>query len=346
MKMRPITRLFFFSLFLLRLVIGLKDGWAQDSFYKGKVIRIIEAYSAGGGYDTYARLIARHLGKQIPGNPTVTVENMTGAGGLIAVNYLYARAEPDGLTMANWNGGLSLQQYLGLEGIQFDAPRFEWIGSAVRPTPICIISRSSGVTTLQEWLKAKRPIKLGGMAPGTSISDDARILKEALGLPIQLIEGYKGGADIKLAAKQGEIDGACGLAWETQKVTWRQELESMNVVVQVVPRAHPELAKVPVAGQFAKSDEARQLLKIGIQDMGALSHSYTLPPKTPKTHLHTLRKAFEAVMGDPDFVAEAEKANIVTNPVPGRELEEIVSGFTKISPDMLGKLKNSLVPKK
>jgi tripartite-type tricarboxylate transporter receptor subunit TctC len=341
--MKPIARLFVFLAFFLS---NLNDGWTQDVSYKGKVVRIIEAYSAGGGYDTYARLIARHLGKHLPGNPTVTVENMTGAGGLIAVNYLYARAEPDGLTIANWNGGLALQQYLGLEGIQFDAPRFEWIGSAVRPTPICIISRSSGVTSLQEWLKAQKPVKLGGMAPGTSISDDARILKEALGLPIQLIEGYKGGADIKLAAKQGEIDGACGLAWETQKVTWRQELESMNVVVQVVPRAHPELAKIPVASQFARTDEARQLIKIGIQDMGALSHSYTMPPKTPKTHLNAMRKAFEAVIADPEFLAEAEKANIVTNPVPGREMEEIVAGFSKLSPEMLAKLKSSLVPKR
>jgi tripartite-type tricarboxylate transporter receptor subunit TctC len=343
--MKPIARPFLF-VFLAVLLAGLNNAGAQDSFYKGKVVRIIEAYSAGGGYDTYARLIARHLGKHIPGNPTVTVENMTGAGGLIAVNYLYARAEPDGLTIGNWNGGLSLQQYLGLEGIQFDAPRFEWIGSAVRPTPICIISRSSGVTSLQEWLKAKKPIKLGGMAPGTSISDDARILKEALGLPIQLIEGYKGGADIKLAAKQGEVDGACGLAWETQKVTWRQELESMNVVVQVVTRPHPELAKVPLASQFARTDEARQLIKIGIQDMGALGHSYTMPPKTPKAHVNTIRKAFEAVMTDPEFVAEAEKANIVTNPVPGTEQEEIVAGFSKLSPEIIGKLKSSLQPKR
>ncbi len=107
----------------------------KSRFTKARTIRLIEAYSAGGGYDTYARLIARHLGKHIPGNPTVAVENMTGAGGLIAVNYLYSRAEPDGLTIGNWNGSLSLQQYMGLKGIEFDAPKFEWIGSAVRPTP-------------------------------------------------------------------------------------------------------------------------------------------------------------------------------------------------------------------
>ena len=326
-------------------VVNIKPALAQESFYKGKTIRLIEAYSAGGGYDTYARLIARHLGKHIPGNPTVAVENMTGAGGLIAVNYLYNRAEPDGLTIGNWNGSLSLQQYMGLKGIEFDAPKFEWIGSAVRPTPICILARSSGVTSLPEWLKAKKPVKLGGMAPGTSISDDARILKEALGVPTQLVEGYKGGADIKLAAKQGEIDGACGLAWETQKVTWRQELETMNVVVQVGRNAHPELAKVPLAGDFAKADDAKQLLRIGIQELAALGHAYTLPPKTRKNLVDTLRKAFEETMKDSEFLAEADKSGIATNPVPGKELEEIVSGFAKLPADLLAKLKSSLLPK-
>jgi tripartite-type tricarboxylate transporter receptor subunit TctC len=336
---------------ILSLLFGLSfllDGApaaAQDVFYKGKTIRLIEAYSAGGGYDTYARLIARHLGRHIPGNPTVTVENMTGAGGLIAVNYLYNRAEPDGLTIGNWNGSLSLQQYLGLRGIEFDAPRFEWIGSALRPTPICIIARASGVTSFSEWLKAPRPIKLGGMAPGTSPSDDARILKDAIGLPTQLVEGYKGGADIKLAAKQREIDGACGLAWETQKVTWRQELESMNVVVQVGRKAHSELAKVPLAEDFVKTEEARQLLKVGIQDLAALGHAYTLPPGTRKTLVDTLRKAFDDTMKSPEFLAEAVKSNIITNPVPGRDLQEIVAGFPKLPADLLAKLKSSLLPK-
>lgn len=319
---------------------------AQEDFYKGKTIRVIEAYTAGGGYDTYARLIARHLGKHVPGSPTVVVENMTGAGGLIAVNHLYNRAEPDGLTIANWNGALSLQQYLGLKGIEFDSPKFEWIGSALRPTPICILAHASGVTSSQEWANTKKPVKLGGMGPGTSISDDARILKEALGLPMQLIEGYKGGADIKLAAKQGEIDGACGLGWETQKVTWRQELKTMNVVLQVVHKANPELAKVPLASELAKNEESRHLLKVGIQDQAALNHAYTLPPRTSKRRVEILRKAFEETMKDAEFLAEAEKANIVTNPVAGKEMEEIVSGFAKLPGGILAKLKSALLPKK
>ncbi|MPZ77145.1 MAG: hypothetical protein GEU77_11550 [Deltaproteobacteria bacterium] len=341
------ARLFFSSiLFVASLVVGVKGGWAEDSFYKGKVLRIIEAYSAGGGYDAYARLIARHLGKHILGNPTVVVENMTGAGGLIAVNYLYNRAEPDGLTMANWNGALSLQQYLGRKGIEFDAPKFEWIGSPIRPSPVCILSKSTGVTTIKDWMNSKKPVKLGGMAPGTSLSDDARILKTALGLPIQLVEGYKGGATVKLAISQGEIGGACGLAWETQKATWQQELENMNIVLQVGRKPHPELPKIPLAGEFAKTDDARQLIKIGIQDLTALGHAYTLPPKVRKDRVDTLRKAFDATMQDPKFLAEAQQANIILNPTPGVELEEIVAGFAKLSPEISAKLKDILLPAK
>jgi len=321
-------------------------GWAQDAFYKGKVIRILEAYDAGGGYDTYARTIARHLGKHISGNPTVVVENMTGAGGLIAVNYLYNVAEPDGLTMANWNGSLSLQQYLGQKGIEFDARRFEWIGSPTKPSPICLVTKATGVVTPADWVNSKKPIKLGGMAPGTSLSDDARILRVALGLPIQLVEGYKGGAAVKLAINQGEVEGACGLAWETQKVTWKDELTRMNIVLQVGHKPHPELANIPLASEFARTDATRQLIKIGIQDLSTLGHSYTLPPKVRKDHVDTLTRAFAATMRDPEFLADAGRSNLIINPTRGQELEQIVAGFAKMSPDVLAKLKEILLAKK
>ena len=330
------------------MIVGVaaNDVRAQESFYKGKVIRIVEAYDAGGGYDTYARAIARHLGKHIPGNPTVVVENMTGAGGLIAVNYLYNRAEPDGLTIANWNGSLSLQQYLGQKGIQFDARRFEWLGSPTKPTPICMITKSTGITTLKDWINSKKPVKLGGMAPGTSLSDDARILKTALALPIQLVEGYKGGAAVKLAINQGELEGACGLAWETQSVTWKEELKSMNIVLQVGRKPHPGIAKIPLAGEFTNTDEARQLIKIGIQDISTLGHSYTLPPNVRKDRVDTLRRAFDATMRDTEFLAEAGRSNISINATPGEELEEIVSGFERLSPEILSQLKETLLSNK
>jgi tripartite-type tricarboxylate transporter receptor subunit TctC len=344
---RHVARRLFSLALSLALFCGSADiAWAQQTFYKGKVIRIIEAYAAGGGYDAYARLIARHLGKHIPGNPAVLVENMTGAGGLIAVNYLYNRAEPDGLTLANWNGALALQQYLGRKGIEFDGPRFEWVGSPMRPTPICMIAKSIGVTNPADWLKAKTPVKLGGMAPGTSLSDDARILQTAFGLPLQLVEGYKGGAAVKLAVNQGEIDGACGLGWETQKVTWQQELETMNIVLQVGGKRHPELPKVPLAGEFAKTDQARQLIKIGIQDLSSLGHSYTLPPKTRKERVAILRKGFEATMRDPEFLAEAHQSKTIINATSGEDLEEIVRSFPTLSAAILAKLKDILLPGK
>jgi tripartite-type tricarboxylate transporter receptor subunit TctC len=345
-SVRQVARACFLNLILAILAIAPNHLHAQESFYKGKVIRIIEAYDAGGGYDTYARAIARHLGRHIPGNPTVAVENMTGAGGLIAVNYLYNRAEPDGLTIANWNGSLSLQQHLGQKGIQFDSRLFEWIGSPTKPTPICLVTKATGVTTLKEWLSFKRPVKLGGMAPGTSLSDDARVLKAALGLPIQLVEGYKGGAAVKLAVNQGELEGACGLAWETQKATWKEELKSMSIMLQGSRQAHPELPKVPLATEFAQTDQARQLIKIGIQDLSTLGHSYTAPPKVRKDRVDTLRKAFAATMQDPEFLAEAGRSNIMINPTSGEELEEIMSAFEKLSPDILSQLKEILLSNK
>ena len=343
--MRQVARVFLNFLFVI-VAVATHDVRAQESFYKGKVIRIIEAYDAGGGYDTYARVIARHLGKHIPGTPTVAVENMTGAGGLIAVNYLYNRAEPDGLTIANWNGSLSLQQHLGQKGIQFDSRMFEWIGSPTKPTPICLIAKSTGMATLKEWLAFKRPVKLGGMAPGTSLSDDARILKAALGLPIQLVEGYKGGAAVKLAVNQGELEGACGLAWETQKVTWKEELKSMSIMLQGSRKPHPELPNVPLATEFAKTNEARQLIKIGIQDLSSLGHSYTAPPKVRKDRVDILRKAFDATMQDPEFLADAGRSNIIINATAGEELEEIVAGFGKMSAEVLGELKTILLSNK
>jgi tripartite-type tricarboxylate transporter receptor subunit TctC len=343
---KQIGQLLFFAFVVTTFLVETTRGWAQESFYKGKVIRIVEAYDAGGGYDTYARVIARHLGKHIPGSPTVAVENMTGAGGLIAVNYLYNRAEPDGLTIANWNGSLALQQYLGQRGIQFEARRFEWLGSPTKPTPICMISKSTGVTTLTNWINSSKAIKLGGMAPGTSLSDDARVLKTALRLPLQLVEGYKGGAAVKLAINQGELEGACGLAWETQSVTWKEEFKAMNIVLQVGRKPHPEIARIPLAGDFAKTDEARQLIRIGIQDLSALGHSYTLPPKVRKDRVNTLRKAFDATMRDGEFLAEAGRSNITVNATPGEELEDIVSGFEKLSRDVLAQLKEILLSTK
>jgi tripartite-type tricarboxylate transporter receptor subunit TctC len=316
---------------------------ATDDFYKGKTIRIIVGFAAGGGFDTYSRAIGRHMGKFIPGNPTFLVENMTGAGSLIAANHVYKVAKPDGLTIGHFIGGLILQQVMGGSGIEFDARKFELIGVPVKENVVCALRKESGITSLESWLAAKAPVKLGGTAPGSTTDDVAKVLKEALGLPIQLVSGFKGTSDIRLAADSGEIHGGCW-AWESIKVTWRQPLEAkdVNVVLQAIPKPHAELPKIPLAINFAKTAEAKKLVEAGIHDTQIFTRPYVLPPGTPKERVQILRKAFLDTLKDKEFLAEAEKSKLDVDPVTGEEAEKIIAGLFKLEPALLAKLKQIL----
>ena len=318
---------------------------AQE-FFKGKVIRIALGTPPGGGFDAYSRAISRHMGKHIPGNPTINIDYMPGAGMMIAANYLYNIAKPDGLTIGNWIGLLVLQQVLGTKGIEFDARRFEWIGTPKPDSPVCALTKASGITSVDSWLVAATPVKIGGIAPGASTSDIPRVLKAVLNLPIQLVEGYKGTAEIRLAADAREVAGGCW-PWETMKVNWSQQLASgdVKVVIQAVAQKHAELLGVPNALDLAKNDEARQLIKTGIIDPAVITQPYSLPPGTPKDRVKLLQDAFVATMKDPDFLSEAKKSNLAINPIYARELENIVRDFFTLSPTLVGKLRELLVPK-
>lgn len=314
-------------------------GAAQSSF-EGKTVRIIVGFSAGGGFDVYSRTIARHLAKHIPGGPSVIVENMAGAGSLIAANYMYKVAKPDGLTIGNFHGYQILNQVIEQQGIEFDARRFEWIGVPVQDNGACALTSASGISSLEKWKEAKTPVKLGGVGPGDAAYNSAKILKDVLELPIQVIMGYKGTADIKLAAENGEIAGGCW-QWESFKVMWRQALDAgtVSVVLQLTPKPHPELPKVPLALSLAKTEEARALLKVAIHDANAITRPYSLPPKTPKDSVGILRKAFMDTMKDPDFLAEARKSKLDLDPLSGEEVENLVRGFFKIEPPLVKRLK-------
>src|SRR3990167_5133367 len=203
-----------------------------QSFFEGKTLRIIVGFAAGGGYDTYARLVSRHLGKHIPGNPTVIVDNMPGAGSLISANHLYKIAKPDGLTVGHFTGGLFMGQVLGQPGIEFDARKFEFIGAALGEDVVCGLTKASGITSVERWMASKTPVKLGGNSPGVTPDNAARILKAALGLPIQVITGHKGTSAIRLAIDSGELAGACW-SWESMKVTWRNALQTGDAAVVI-----------------------------------------------------------------------------------------------------------------
>jgi tripartite-type tricarboxylate transporter receptor subunit TctC len=335
-----------FSLLVIAFLLGFAVTTAASAaeFYQGKTIRIVVGFSAGGGFDTYARAIARHMGKHLPGQPAVVVENMTGAGSLIAANHVYKVAKPDGLTIGHFIGGLFLGQVLGQKGIEFDASKFEYLGAPITDHVVCAMTKASGITSVEKWMASKTPVKMGGIAPGTSTPDNAtRIFKAALGLPIQLVTGYKGTADVRLAAEGGEIAGGCW-GWDSVSVTWRKALDSGDavVVLQANRRNHPELPQVPQAIKLAKSDEGRKMIEVGIHSDSDIVRTYTLPPGTPKDRVQLLRQAFEATLKDPEFVADAKKSKLNIDFVSPAMIEKDIAALFKLDPSMTAKLKDLL----
>jgi tripartite-type tricarboxylate transporter receptor subunit TctC len=312
-------------------------------FYEGKTVRIIVGLAPGGGYDTYARVIARHIGRHIPGNPTVIVENMPGAGSLISANHIFKVAKPDGLTVGKFSGTLILGQVLGQPGIEFDGRKFEYIGAAIKEDVVCALTKASGVTNAEKWMASPTPVKLGGLAPGAPPNNTALILKSVLGLPIQLVSGYKGTSEIRLAADGGEVAGACW-SWESMRSTWRGALDAGDAVpvLQVTAKAFPELPNVPLAVNLAKTQEARQLIQAGAQNSAAYARPFVLPPGTPKERLQILRRAFQDTLKDPAFLAETEKAKLSLDPVTGEELEKLIGELFTLDPALLAKLKGIL----
>ena len=243
------------------LLLGAEPVLAQTNFYAGKTVRFIVGFSAGGGYDTYTRLISRHMGRHVPGNPVFVVDNMAGAGSMISANYIYKAAKPDGLTIGHFIGGLFLQQLLAKPGIEFDSIKFEYIGVPAQDNFILGVAKSTGITDPEKWIASKQVVKFGGVSTGSGTDDFPNVFKATIALPVQMVSGYKGTADIRLAFNSGEIAGISN-SWESTKATWKKELESGDLVplLQVSNKPHPELSKLTLAISFAKTDEAKRLI--------------------------------------------------------------------------------------
>ncbi|HEY3167789.1 MAG TPA: hypothetical protein VGK57_11205, partial [Candidatus Binatia bacterium] len=323
------------------------NGFAASTngdFYRGKVIRILVGFSAGGGFDTFARTLSRHMGKYVPGNPTIIVENMTGAGSLIAANHIYKVAKPDGLTIGAFNGNQILGQLVGAQGIAFDARKMGWMGAPGYNHDLCLLSQKTGITAADQWLASKTIFKLAGSAPGSTTDDVAKVLKEAIGLPIRLISGYKGTADMRVAVESGEVDGLCGFSWVSVRTTWRKAVESNQVAIllQSAAKPHADLPKVPLSISFAKTAEARQLIEAGVHTPSSITYSYSIPPGTPKDRVQLLRKAFSQAVKDPDFLSDAGKANLEIAPASGEEIEQAIQNMFKTPHAVVAKLKEVL----
>jgi tripartite-type tricarboxylate transporter receptor subunit TctC len=339
------------GLFLLPILVSvslvnLTFAASVEEFYKDKTIQFVVGGSAGGGYDTYTRLIARYFAKYVPGNPSTVVQNMPGAAMLIAANYIFNSAPRDGTYIGHWSGPLILQHLMGNPAVQFDGRKFSWVGMPTPDSLVCIMTDRSGIRTAEDWRKAKTRVKLGAIGPGTSGTDDTKLLAAATGFPLQLVEGYKGTADIRIAAEQGELDGTCAFGWQSAKVTWANTLRAgqVHVVLQTMPESHPELKGVPLAVEYAKTDEGKKLLRIA-SDLYGKQRLYSLPPQVPEQRVRTLQKAFIDTLKDPQLLAEAEKAKLEIDPVDGPGIEKMVNGLYEIDPAIVNRVKQLLQSK-
>jgi len=326
-------------LFGLALAITQVEPSRAAQFYEGKTIRLIVGFSAGGGFDTYSRLIARHLGRHIPGNPAIVVENMTGAASLLAANHVYKVAKPDGLTMATPIGTMFVDQLIGKPGIEFDGRKFEYIGAPAQDTQLLIVHKRTGLKSAEQWLAHPTPVKFGSTGPGSANESIPKIAKEALNLPLQVVSGYKGSSVIRLAFNSGEVDGVAN-AWESMVSTWPQETQNGDAVIllQAAGKRHPDLANVPLVIDYAKTDMAKKLVQGVINNFGATARPYVVTPGTPKVRVEMLRKAFMDTMRDPEFGAELKRAKLDLNPLDGATLEKNIKELFALDRALIPKL--------
>jgi len=314
----------------LAIVVGNSTSALADDFYKGKTIRFVVGYAPGGGYDTYTRAVVRHMGKHITGNPTPIVQNMTGGGSLIAANYIYKRAKPDGLTVGIWNSGIILQEVLGGPGIRFEADKFGWVGAPVRGWPTCAIMGFTGLKTLKDVMNSNQRIKVGATRAGSTTDDLPKILNKTLGTNFDVISGYTGTATIRIAMQKQEIDAACW-GWESMGITARAMLDATGDE-QLIPflihgkldNPEPEVKGLPQILDVIKGEGNVATFKAWASTYD-FQRPLSLPPGTPKGRLAILRKAYRDTMKDPEFLREAKKSKLIISYVSGKEIEKHVA---------------------
>lgn len=310
----------------LALAVALVETAAAQSveeFYRGKSVNLVIGFSVGGGYDLYARHLARHMGKHIPGNPTIVPQNMTGAGSLRAANFLYSAAPKDGTTFGTFARTTGINPLLE-SGAKFDGTRFSWLGSVTDDVSTCITWHTTPVKTWKDFLT--KPVTLGGQGPSSEPDIFARLYKNVFGAPIKLVAGYPGTNEISLAMERGEVDGLCGLSWSTIKTRhakWLAE-KKINVIVQSSFKRVPELGDVPLVMEQTNDKEKLQILKL-ILAAQEMARPFAAPPDIPADRKAALIAAFDRTMKDPDYLADAVKMKIDVNPVSGKDIDALLA---------------------
>ena len=311
---------------LVWLPAALAHAQSPAEFYKGRNVDLYIGYSVGGAYDLYARVLARHLGKHIAGNPTITPRNMEGAGSLRLANWLYNVAPKNGTALGTIGRGTAFDPLLGSKAAQFQADKFTWIGSANNEVSVCVAWKTSGITKFDDVFD--RELIVGGTGQAADTDQFPRILNGVLGTKFKIVTGYPGGNELTLAMERGEVHGRCGWSWSSVLSTHKRWVDdgSIKILVQMSLNKHPGLPDVPLVMDFAKSEEQRQIFKL-IFARQVMGRPFLAPAGLPKDRADALRSAFSRTMQDPEFLADARKSQLEITPVTGEEIDGLVKGL-------------------
>jgi tripartite-type tricarboxylate transporter receptor subunit TctC len=308
-------------------------------FYKGKTVNIVVGFSPGGGYDQYARLLSRHVGRHIPGQPNIVVQNSPGAGSLTAVRRVDANLPKDGTAIVTFNPALITESLTDPARIKVNFSQTAWIGSITRDFRVCYTWHATKITTWEEIAKRKEVI-FGGTAKGTGSYVNGAILRNVFNMPIRHILGFPGSAEQRLAIERGELDGDCG-SWSSIPEEWVRD-KRINTFVVFSEVRTPDMPKdAPYIGRFAKTDEQRSILDL-LSAAGELGRPYIVSKEVPAYRVQALRAAFDATMADKAFLEDAAKQTLPVYPIGGAEAEKIVTNIYKFPQDLVTKAKAAI----
>jgi len=313
-----------------------------EEFYAGTDITLYIGYSVGGGYDLYGRLVARHIGRHIPGNPTIIPVNMEGAGSLRLANWMYSAAPKDGSAIGTVNQGVPFMPLLGQRDFaEYDPTEFFWLGSANEEVTVCVAMDHTGITRFDQLYDEE--LIIGGTGPGADEYFLHGLLRGILDVKIRSITGYPGGNEINAAMERGEVDGRCGWSWASVKVTRPDWLENgtINVLLQLGLNKHPELPDIPLIMDLADSERDQQLLRL-VMATGPFGRPFLAPPGIPADRAAALEAAFNATIVDPEFLAEAETLRAEVRPVLSPELRQILAEVYMTAPDTVERAREML----
>ena len=321
------------------------DEKALADFYRGKTVRIVVGFSAGGGYDQYSRLIARHLSRHIPGNPNVLVDNMAGAGSMIAANHIYNAAPKDGTVIGNLSGPIVLEQLFGNPAVQYDMGKFRYLAVPVSESYLMIAHKRTGITKFDELRGDKgKPLTMGAI-PGSTVEHAPIMVKEVLNTNLKVVSGYKGTAEVRLALDSGEVDGFFN-TWTSSKVTSMDKVKSGEwlVLAQLTETPMKDLIvpNVPTIQKIARSEEQRLLLKYGTSTPNDFGKVYVIPSGVPADRAAALESAFEKVFKDKELIADADKGRLEIDPLIGSTITKLVTEFLAMPNDLKNKLQTVL----